>query len=249
MAGDEFLTFDFGRMIASSRTLLIVATLAVWAGAVPAAEMQANAIFLVASPELKDPNFREAVVLVTHPREGGPWGVIINRPLGHRLSEVFTEYEALKDRKDVLFFGGPVVREGLVFLVRSLKPPPRAVPVLRDVHFISDIDWIDGLLRRPDPTRGLRVYSGYSGWAPGQLQREIERGGWHVMPADAETVFETDPAQIWPELIQRATAKQTRKDEEAVPSSALVSRQPSVLNRQSILEGSPLNSWAQSSPP
>ena len=142
-----------------------------------------------------------------------------------------------------------MVREGLVFLVRSLKPPPRAVPVLRDVYFISDIDWIDGLLRRPDPTRGLRVYSGYSGWAPGQLQREIERGGWHVMPADAETVFEKDPAQIWPELIQRATAKQTRKDEEAVPSSALVSRQPSVLNRQSILEGSPLNSWAQSSPP
>ncbi len=187
--------------------ILVLAALAAPAGA---ADDAANAIFLVASLELKDPNFRETVVLVTHPREGGPWGVIINRPLDHRLSEVFTEYETLKNRKDVLFFGGPVAREGLVFLVRSVKPPPRAVAVLRDVYFISDIDWIEGLLQRPEPTRGLRVYEGYSGWAPGQLQREIERGGWHVMPADAETVFEKDPARIWPELIKRAATLKTR---------------------------------------
>lgn len=197
-------------MIALFRTILIVATVALWGGAVTAAEMQANAIFLVASPELKDPNFRETVVLVTHPREGGPWGVIINRPLEHRLSEVFTEYETLKNRKDVLFSGGPVAREGLVFLVRSLKTPPRAVPVLRDVYFIGDIEWIEGLLQRPEPTRGLRVYSGYSGWAPGQLQREIARGGWHVLPAEAEIVFDMESARIWPELIRRATTQKTR---------------------------------------
>jgi putative transcriptional regulator len=65
------------------------------------------------------------------------------------------------------------------------------------------------LLQRPEPTRGLRVYSGYSGWAPGQLQSEISRGGWHVLPADAETVFDKDPAQIWPELIKRATTTRT----------------------------------------
>ena len=63
----------------------------------PAAEGDANAIFLVAGPELIDPNFRETVVLVAHPREGPPWGVIINRPLEHPLSEVFTEIETLKD--------------------------------------------------------------------------------------------------------------------------------------------------------
>jgi len=204
--------------------LRVILILVAFAGPAGAADGDANAIFLIASPGLQDPNFRETVVLVTHPREGAPWGVIINRPLNHRLSEVFTEYETLENRKDVLFFGGPVLRDGLVFLVRSSKPPPRAVPVLRDVYFISDIDWIDGLLQRPDPTRGLRVYAGYSGWAPGQLQREIERGGWQVLPADAETVFDMDPARIWPELIKRAGTKQTRKDEEAVPSYALVSR-------------------------
>ncbi|HSC94958.1 MAG TPA: YqgE/AlgH family protein [Burkholderiales bacterium] len=180
--------------------------LTVPAGAV---EGEANAIFLVASPELLDPNFRETVVLVTHPREGAPWGVIINRPLDHPLSDVFTDIETLKGSKDVLFLGGPVAHERLVFLVRTSQPPARAVEVLRDVHFVGDIEWIEGLLRRSEPTSGLRVYAGYAGWAPGQLQAEIARGGWRVWPADAATVFDTDPAAIWPELIKRSTTKRT----------------------------------------
>lgn len=197
----------------SSRILIGLALLALSpAVPLPAAERDANAIFLVAKRELSDPNFRETVVLVTHPRQGGPWGVILNRPLDQRLSEIF-EHDTLKNRKDVLFFGGPVARQGLVFLVRSDKPPPRSTPVLRDVYFVSDPDWIDELLKRPEPTRGLRVFSGYSGWAPGQLQSEIARGGWHVVPADAETVFDKAPSRIWPELIERATTKHTNTRE------------------------------------
>jgi putative transcriptional regulator len=183
----------------------------------PAAGSDANAIFLVASPELLDPNFRETVVLVTHPREGPPWGVIINRPLEHPLSEVFTEIETLKGRKDVLYFGGPVAHERLVFLVRTSQPPPRAVEVLRDVHFVADVEWIEGLLRRTEPARGLRVYAGFAGWAPGQLQGEIARGGWRVWPADAATVFDTDPARIWPELIKRSATKRTLFDPSPSP--------------------------------
>ena len=187
--------------------ITILLALAALVAPADAAEGVANAIFLVASSELKERTFSETVVLVTQPPRGGPWGVIINRPLAQRLSEVFTEYETLKNRKDVLHFGGPVQRDGLVFLVRTTEPPPRAVPVLKDVYFVSDLDWIDGLFRRPEPTRGVRVYYGHSGWAPGQLQMELERGGWHVVPADAETVFDKDPARIWPDLIERASTK------------------------------------------
>jgi len=175
-----------------------------------AAENDANAIFLVAGREMRDARFREAVVLVTQPRQGGPWGVIVNKPLATRLAEVFADHESVRKRKDVLFFGGPVMPEGLVFLVRAVKPPPRSVAVLKDVYFTGDVDWIDEQLKRPEPTRGLRVYAGYTGWGEGQLQNELARGDWHVVPADAATVFDKDPALIWPELIQRATAKQTR---------------------------------------
>ena len=105
-------------MIALIRAIFAVTLTVACCGAASAAEMQANGIFLVAKPELQDPNFRETVVLVTHPREGGPWGVIINRPLDLPLSEVLTDQESLKNRKDVIHFGGPVAPDGLVFLVR-----------------------------------------------------------------------------------------------------------------------------------
>lgn len=191
------------------QTLLSVALIALPTCAA-GSESVASGIFLVATEELQDPNFRETVVLVTQPQGGGPFGVIINRPLNHRLSEIFPEIEALKNKQDVVYSGGPVARQGLVFLVRASKPPLRATHVLRDVYITADPGQIDELLKRSDPTRGLRVYAGHSGWAPGQLQDEITRGGWHILPADAETVFEKDPATIWPELSKRAALRQTR---------------------------------------
>lgn len=191
------------------RFLLIVATLGTLGAAAGAAEAQANAVFLVARRGMSDPNFRETVVLVTHPPQGGPFGVIINRPLGRRLSEVFPDQPSLKGRKEVLYFGGPVRRQGLVFLVRSSSPPEGALMVLRDVFFTSDTELIESLFQRKDPLAGFRIFAGFSGWTSGQLQNEITRGGWHVVPADAESVFDKDPARLWLELIERATTKQT----------------------------------------
>jgi len=175
-----------------------------------AAEAAANGVFLVATRGIRDPAFKESVVLITQPQGSGPVGVIINRPLAHRVSALFPGNEALQGRDDVVYFGGPVARQELVFLVRSNQAPPRAARVLNDVYFTSDAAWIDGMLRRADPRRALRVYAGYTGWALGQLQNEIARGGWHVVPADPATVFEKDPATIWPELIKRATQRMTR---------------------------------------
>ena len=153
---------------------------------------------------------RETVVLVTQPQRGGPFGVIVNRPLNRRLEEALPQYETLKGKKDVVYFGGPVARQALVFVVRSAQPPPRAIRVLKDVYITVDREEIEGLLKRPDPTKALRVYAGHSGWAPGQLQNEIRRGGWHIVPADAETVFEKDAATIWHDLSKRAALRRAR---------------------------------------
>jgi putative transcriptional regulator len=193
------------------RVLNLVAILAVGLTRADAmAADLANGIFLVAKREMRDPRFQETVVLVTQPPQGGPFGVIVNRPLPRLLSEVFTQHPALKGRKDVLFRGGPVAPDSPIFLVRTSQPPTRSVHVLPDVYFVGDADWIDALLKRPDPTRGVRVFAGYSGWAVGQLQNEMQRGDWYVLPADAETIFEKDVARIWPDLVQRASARPTR---------------------------------------
>jgi putative transcriptional regulator len=192
------------------RLFLIVVALVSLAGSVQAAEGGANAIFLVARRGMTDPNFRETVVLVTLPPRGVPIGVVINRPLERRLSEAFPDVAGLKGRKEVLYYGGPVARDGLVFLVRSAKPPEGSQLLLRDVFFTSDIELIEKLLKRKDPLEGMRVFSGYAGWGPDQLHREIARGTWHIVPADSDTVFRRDTAGIWPELIERATTKQTQ---------------------------------------
>lgn len=191
-------------------SLLVLWLLVAVAPAAVPAEQAANSVFLVAREGMPDPHFRETVVLVTQPRQGGPFGVIINRPLEQRLSEVFTEFESLKNRNDVLYFGGPVKPDGLVFLVRARRHPPRGMSVLKDVYFTGDTEFVERLLRRRNPTEGLRVFTGYSGWGPGQLHHEIARGDWHVVPANSATVFEKDPRRIWPDLIKGIGVRKTQ---------------------------------------
>jgi putative transcriptional regulator len=199
-------------MSAFLHKFLIAAAIAALAVPAQAAEGGANSIFLVARRGMTDPNFRETVVLVTLPARGVPIGVVINRPLERRLSEAFPDVAGLKGRKEVLYYGGPVARDGLVFLVRSAKPPAGSQLLLRDVFFTSDIELIEKLLKRKDPLDGLRVFAGYAGWGPDQLHKEIARGIWHVVPADSDTVFRKDTAGIWPELIEQATTKHTKAD-------------------------------------
>ena len=197
-------------MTSGRAAAILIAVLVLGASPTVGAENPASGIFLVAAATLEDPNFRETVVLVTHPRQGAPFGVIINRPLPVTLNEAFPDHEGLKARKDPVFFGGPVARQAVVFLVRAAAPPPHAAHVLQDVHLTGDIAWVDARVKGGGLAAGLRVYAGYSGWGQGQLQNEIGRGDWHVVPADAETIFTKDPASVWPELVKRAAARHTR---------------------------------------
>ena len=185
---------------------LIAALLAAAHLAVAQEAPLANGVFLVAKPDLLDPNFRETVVLITEPGVGGgPLGVIVNRPLGVRLSEVLPKTRKMPEQFDAIYGGGPVARDRLLFLVRTQQPPERSLRVLVDVYLSDD----SALLERVErgEVTAFRAYAGYSGWAPGQLQSEILRGGWHVVQADAEMIFAAEPSTIWAELIRRITAK------------------------------------------
>lgn len=169
----------------------------------------ANGVLLVAKPGLRDPNFSETVVLITLPAAGGgPLGVIINRPLGRRFSELMPKAAKVPEKSDRIFFGGPIARNGLLFLVRSRKPPEDSLQVLADVYLSADPRLLERL------AAGLlgetRIYAGHAGWAPGQLQNEIARGGWYVIKADADTVFAADVSTIWPALIKRVTTRHAR---------------------------------------
>jgi len=171
-------------------------------------EESSNGVFLVAKRDLADPYFRESVVLVTQHGGRSPIGVIVNRPTPLLLRTVFPDNENLRNSEAAVFFGGPVSPQLLVYAFRGTDRLEGALTVLPDLHLSFDPAILAELLRRANPTKDLRVYAGYSGWAPGQLQHEIARGDWYVVRADADTIFSSHPETIWREMLKRATARQ-----------------------------------------
>ncbi|HEY2628218.1 MAG TPA: YqgE/AlgH family protein [Usitatibacter sp.] len=162
--------------------------------------------FLVAREALPDPNFGHAVVLVMPPDGPGVLGVIVNRPTRVPLSKLFPDQPRLARLDDRVFFGGPVSLQTVSFVFRADKAPEDAMEVMKGVYISSDGDLLRELLAREKPTEGLRVFVGYTGWAPGQLEGEIARGDWHPMDADERSLFDRRPESLWYDLDIKASA-------------------------------------------
>ncbi len=163
-------------------------------------------MFLVANPDLQDPNFSRTVVLITHHGTRGTVGVVINRPTNVPLARALPDTKALAGRSELLFVGGPVLQQALVLLVRATVPVPSSRRVFGDVYFTSDLDVLSRLLTEgDDPTVSFRAYAGYAGWAAGQLEAEIELGSWRLIRADPATIFDQDPERVWDTMIKRAS--------------------------------------------
>jgi putative transcriptional regulator len=189
-------------------SLLRLLFLAALLGSVPAvwadATESANGVFLVASPSLADPNFRRSVVLVTQLPDGSSVGFIVNRPGERSLAQLLPDNAVLKRHTEPLYLGGPVEAAGLFAIFRAKDNPPGALRVLADVSFAMEPAVVEQLLRAPPGQ--VRFFSGYAGWAPGQLAFELERGGWYVVRADAGLVFREKTDTLWEELLVRARA-------------------------------------------
>ena len=158
-----------------------------------------TAILLVARAALPDSNFKDAVVLVMNNIAPAPAGLIINRPTKIAVSSVFPDLERLAKLDDKLYFGGPVETTTVSFLFRAETPPEHAIQVFEGVYLSTDEELLHKLLAREKPMDGLRMFIGYSGWGPGQLQAEIARGDWTLAPAEKSAIFEHKSEHPWPE--------------------------------------------------
>lgn len=165
---------------------------------------------LVASRSLGDPNFSETVILLLAYEAHGAMGIIINRPTDVPLASVVTEVPVLRKRSERVFVGGPVGGNLMVFLLRSARRPRPSEPIFGDVYATGSLKALDQALSKSAKSTKLRAYAGYAGWGPGQLDMEIARGDWYVTAAEAATVFDTPPADIWPKLIERSAGQWTR---------------------------------------
>ncbi|MCA3130025.1 MAG: YqgE/AlgH family protein [Betaproteobacteria bacterium] len=185
--------------------LLLAATLA-HAGL----EDDGQPVLLVADPGMGDENFARTVVAVAFPQDGGAMGVILNRASGLTLGELLgDQVAAVSGRPDPVGMGGPVTPDGMLFLFRADSHPVRALPMVDDWYLSGDGQLFDALARlSPGEARErVRYFVGYTGWAEGQLDREVNRGDWQVLPLDAAVLLDADPESLWSRMMARTRAR------------------------------------------
>lgn len=161
-----------------------------------------SSFLLVASRKLADPRFHETVVLVTRNRHSGPIGIVINRPEDITLDKILPAYAGAGKFK--LFAGGPVNPEHISYLFRGEGGGAGTLKISEHVYLSYNMPLLAELLSGARAHTGLRVVHGLAAWAPGQLENEIARGDWYVLPVNDEAIFDRPAAEIWPELFRKA---------------------------------------------
>ena len=168
---------------------------------------------LIASASLTDPSFARSLVLVCEAGPEGALGVVLDRPSTAPVVDVLPGWGPLLSPPGVLFRGGPVDTDSALALAVLAAPtgpsptpaPPEGWRALDDVEGpllgVLDLDtepeaWVGRLA-------ALRVYAGYAGWGPGQLDDEIADGGWHLTPSRPADLFTARPDRLWHDVLRR----------------------------------------------
>jgi putative transcriptional regulator len=153
---------------------------------------------LVSSPALIDPNFRKTVVLITHHDEEGAMGLVLSRPSQVAAVEAVPGLRDVPGGGDPVFVGGPVHPDAFMAVAEFEDVNESAAQIFGDIGFLP---------AQADPSeldvRHVRLFAGYAGWGPGQLEMELEEPSWIVVVAEAGDPFADDPDELWRAVIHR----------------------------------------------
>jgi putative transcriptional regulator len=146
---------------------------------------------LVATPPLVDPNFDRTVVLLLEHSGLGSLGVILNRPSGLDIPDSLERWRPTLAQPAELFNGGPVELDGVIGLALTNGGQLTTIDLTEDP---ADVEL---------PRGSLRLFRGYAGWGPGQLQGELDAGAWIVLPSDAADAYSASPTELWRRVLAR----------------------------------------------
>ena len=155
---------------------------------------------LLDSGQLGGSFFQHTVILICQHNAEGAFGLVLNRTIGKTVGEMIVADlpETLKEAP--LFLGGPVQPGALSFLhTDHFIPDADVMPNLALGHSLDDLLEVGESF---SPTKKVRLFAGYAGWSPGQLEIEMKRKAWLTFPASVELVFETPPEQLWQKILQ-----------------------------------------------
>ncbi len=154
---------------------------------------------LVARPEVHADGFSSTLTLILEHGSEGALGVVLNRPMGDSsMVDSFPDWDELDLDPGLLFEGGPVDQDALIAIGRSSCEPGELVLGAHPV----DLDQQPALVRAQG-INAVRIFAGYAGWYPGQLEREIQHEGWWVVDATIDDLFTTEPDTLWARVLKR----------------------------------------------
>lgn len=160
---------------------------------------------LLDSGNLQGSFFQRTVVLICEHNEEGAFGLVLNRAVGSNVGDMVVADipEILKDSP--LYLGGPVQPTALSFLhTDAFIPDANVMPNLSLSH---SLDALVEIGESFSPTRKVKMFAGYAGWSPGQLEDEMKRDAWLTHPASLDLVFEADPGQLWQFILRQKGGK------------------------------------------
>ena len=156
-------------------------------------------IILISEPSLQDYYFRQSVVLLAEHNREGTFGVIINKPIQMKLSEVFDD---LVDFDTQMYLGGPVKTDS-IFFIHRMEGVEGSLKIMQGLYWGGDIQTIKSYMRSGLVTEEqIRFFVGYSGWSPKQLDREISEHTWVLSHTSPGEVIGTDTSGLWSDYIK-----------------------------------------------
>ena len=155
----------------------------------------------MASPLIGDPNFERSVVLMIEHNTDGALGLVLTNPSQTNVEEMLPAWASLAASPSLFFFGGPVSTESVIGLGRVVGGVTEDFQAV--VGNVGPVDLNEEPAGLPYVVEDLRVFAGYSGWGPGQLESELAVDAWFVVDADPGDVFITEPDELWSFVLRR----------------------------------------------
>jgi putative transcriptional regulator len=156
---------------------------------------------LLDSGQLSGSFFQRTVVLVCQHDAEGAFGLVLNRDSGNKLGEMVVADLPDTLKEEELYLGGPVQLSALSYLHSdSFLPEANVIPNLDLGHSLDSLVEIGESF---SPGKKVKLFAGYAGWSPGQLEEEMKRKAWLVHPATVDLVFDTEPEDLWQSVLRQ----------------------------------------------
>jgi len=158
---------------------------------------------LIMQRDAPDPLFAQSVIVLARYDRTGALGLMIHYRSSLTIQQVLSGIKGAEKRVDPIFVGGPVELKVVMALLRADSPPEDASLVAGNLYLLSSKQSIGAALTAGRKASDFRIYLGYAGWGPGQLEREVRLNGWYIFDYDPRLVFDEHPETLWKRLIEK----------------------------------------------